>query len=1243
MDPNSFVRTGLFANGDRCMSGSACPRRSEIRDLARGHAPIALDDELAEHLDHCPECQAELAALDGAQNSFVFTIQKHLDPDAIRSIPILQHAVAQLDSGQGAGLARDDWPATSGPLIGGSLGEFEIVRELPGGGMGRIFEAIQRPLGRRVALKTIRGERLSSQKRERFLREQTVLAALHQTHIVPIHMAGQTGDLHYFAMPYIEGKTLQQIIATVCRQHSRSLNSRTPSLAKLASRVRQSTLTGAEVDETSQWTPASPAAIAPADKIRLSREYLRSVAQVMLEAAEACHHVHSLNILHRDIKPSNLMVDTAGECWIIDFGLAHFLSDESKTAKTADEARNIHIPEALRRQLTHEYGSRPGTPPYMAPEQFSGGKIDARTDVWGLGVTLYELLALRPAFSGSLSEIERKVQFADPTPPGQTAKDLPLDLEAICLKALKREPAARYQTAGELAADLRRWLGHEPVTARRTHVLRRVMLWARRNRGWAAAITAFALLVVACALVAAAEIRSERNRIESAQRENLIQKMQSVRLLPHTNLVGVNWVEDGMDLVRQAARIRKDDTLRDQAAAFLAGVSGDVSKTLRGFRSSSVAIDADARRVLIGGSDKGDQAKIWDSMTDETPKSGLAGAGPVAFRPDGAAWQLAATKKVYFPLQVWDVTKRKLVRKLELPDWHGKNSAIESHVSAIALTPDGKFAAALATGPDPPATLLAVWNASEGSLVRQIHPPHDPGPPTAIALSSDGKFLAAGLAGGQITIWPLPAGDPFSLPSTKRVQVNCLAFGANAAGRMMREAAAQWFLASGDHGGGVTVWDLGRRVPSAYCRGSYCDVYALAFSPDGVTLASTGRDSTRLWDTATGRQLLELHNSDWMTGIAFSRDAKKIAVSLAADYVSTDPRYPGLLIFDLEYHRGIQTLRGLESQIAHSKVTFSRDANRVAALSLGWQVAIWDLPSGFLRFRFDVTPGFTADNAGLAFSPDGRKFAISVGSEARLWNLEDGAETVWNLPEGLVDTLVFDATGTRLFLGRMETSNWKVPPYSQASVEEYPRVWRVRDLLASGDRDLRVSGKINPAWETGFFNRRVVFARTSPDGRYIVVTGDRGSGSDKTQRFVKIFVTATGKELLSLPGEGQQLDATGRIMQFEPESPPSGTPPTLIEVPSGKWLGGIDPAGCALGPDAHIWATNDENRFGFTLHRQGDPTPLVKLGEDTLSAEGYPTFSSDGSRLVWGNQDGTVTVCYLPEIQRRLSALGFGW
>jgi serine/threonine-protein kinase len=190
-----------------------------------------------------------------------------------------------------------------------------------------------------------------------------------------------------------------------------------------------------------------------------------------------------------------------------------------------------------------------GTPDYMAPEQLRG-RADGRTDVWGLGVILYELLTLRRAFHDRAA-----IETKDPARPRSLVHGLPLDLEAICWKAIRKEPGQRYPSAQALADDLRHWLKSEPVQARPAHTLRRVGLWAKRNKGWAAAIVLATVGILAISLreihsarkqqraaevQAAAEHREAealafaeaqaRREAQTQEREALIQQMQRVRL-----------------------------------------------------------------------------------------------------------------------------------------------------------------------------------------------------------------------------------------------------------------------------------------------------------------------------------------------------------------------------------------------------------------------------------------------------------------------------------------------------------------------------------------------------------------------------------------------------------------------------------------------------------------------------------------------------------------------------------------
>jgi len=331
------------------------------------------------------------------------------------------------------------------------LGDYRIVREIGRGGMGVVYEAEQLSLGRRVALKVLPFASLLDERQIlRFRNEAHAAAQLHHTNIVPIFSVGCERGVHYYAMQYIEGQTLETVIREL-REFNR-----------------------ASTDGTPRATPASAAAISP-DGSPSGGEFFRSVARLGVQAAEALEHAHNLGIVHRDIKPSNLLLDVRGNLWITDFGLAR--CRESDLALTMS-------------------GDIVGTLRYMSPEQALGrrNEIDQRSDIYSLGVTLYEFLTLEPAFAGRDREVLlRQIASEDPRAPRKVNRHVPPEIETIVLKAMAKEPDLRYGTAQELADDLRRYLEDRPIRARRPTLPQRLRKWSRRHR---ALVGAGAMLLV---------------------------------------------------------------------------------------------------------------------------------------------------------------------------------------------------------------------------------------------------------------------------------------------------------------------------------------------------------------------------------------------------------------------------------------------------------------------------------------------------------------------------------------------------------------------------------------------------------------------------------------------------------------------------------------------------------------------------------------------------------------------------
>ena len=225
------------------------------------------------------------------------------------------------------------------------------------------------------------------------------------------------------------------------------------------------------------------------DLLRIGPTYWRNVARIGVQVADALNHAHERDVLHRDIKPSNLIIDRHGIAWVTDFGLAKAMQDDS-VSRTGDIV---------------------GTLRYMAPERFHG-EADARSDIYSLGLTLYEMLALRPAYEASdASSLMRKISEEPPPRLASVAAGIPRDLETIVMKAVAREPAHRYQSAGELADDLRRFLEDRPIRARRVSSVEHLWRWCRRNRAVAGLrATALTLLVLVAVVASIGYIRTNK-------------------------------------------------------------------------------------------------------------------------------------------------------------------------------------------------------------------------------------------------------------------------------------------------------------------------------------------------------------------------------------------------------------------------------------------------------------------------------------------------------------------------------------------------------------------------------------------------------------------------------------------------------------------------------------------------------------------------------------------------------------
>ncbi len=380
---------------------------SRISELTNGvEGSTADDSELGRVLD------AYLAAVEAGMviDPEMLATRHPAIAESLRAcLPVLRVAL-QVEAGADADTSIEATTLSE-------LGDVRILRMIGRGGMGIVFEAEQISLRRNVALKVLPfAAALDPEQLRRFEIEARAAAQLHHTNIVPIFSVGCERGVHYYAMQHIKGQTLAAIIKDLRRL------SRPDSLSKADLTATGHSLTADIV--TGRFAPSVKAGAASAAGIH-GRAFLRTVAYLGQQAAEALDHAHRLGIIHRDIKPANLLVDVRGNLWLTDFGLARMQADSSLTMT----------------------GDVLGTLRYTSPEQASPqpNVVDHRTDVYSLGATLYELLTLHPLYDGrDRVVLLQQMAFDEPQPPRFWNRSVPRDLETIVLKALAKDVQNRY-------------------------------------------------------------------------------------------------------------------------------------------------------------------------------------------------------------------------------------------------------------------------------------------------------------------------------------------------------------------------------------------------------------------------------------------------------------------------------------------------------------------------------------------------------------------------------------------------------------------------------------------------------------------------------------------------------------------------------------------------------------------------------------------------------------------------------
>jgi WD40 repeat protein/Flp pilus assembly protein TadD len=837
-------------------------------------------------------------------------------------------------------------PATaagSGPGIPGDrLGDYRILREVGRGGMGVVYEAEQESLGRHVALKVLPAQALLDPRHvQRFHREAKAAARLHHTNIVPVFGVGEDAGLHYYVMQFIHGLGLDQVLDELrrlrrCRNGTAEGAPPVAAEQAPAGQVAEALLTGrfsgSPVEAPPSPPPLSPEgrgvggegagtppAIPPAVALSVSdssttvhlpgqdgptalsdsgRGYWQSVARIGLQVAEALAHAHGQGILHRDIKPANLLLDMQGTVWVTDFGLAKS-EDGGGLTQTGDIV---------------------GTLRYMAPERFNG-KSDPRSDLYGLGVTLYELLTLRPAFAESdHHRLLQRVLHDEPPRPRKLNPEVPRDLETVVLKAIAKEPRQRYASAAELAEDLRRFLGDRPVRARRASATERLWRWVRRNPALAAALGAVAVLLLAVAAVASwdawrlhGEQQATRREQEATRRQLYGALVAQARASRRSRGAGQRFdslatLEQATQLARQLQLPEEDFLeLRNEVIACLALPDLRVAREWDGWPEGRGCITFDGHFERYAQVDRQGNTTVRRVADDAELchfPSGIIGECFLRFSPDGRfllAWQTPRQR-------LWEVAGP------------APRQVLGSETSyAGAFSPDSRqLALAEADGS------VRLHDLPSGRLGRRLEPGPVDGWP---AFAPDGRRLAvAGRDRAQVR--DLQTGEvcaEFWYPAEAYPYIAW-----HPDGKTVAMVGGDRAIYLGDVATGKRTMKL-EGFKSGGIRGT--------FNHAGDLLASAAWEGTlRLWDPRTGQQLFQVR-ANWPTGEPlFGPDDRLLAGDVTGNklrlwQVATSRTYR-TLVRDPVLGKG-----AYQSCAVHPQ-------SRLLAAGMGDGLAFWDCRTG---------------------------------------------------------------------------------------------------------------------------------------------------------------------------------------------------------------------------------------------------------------------------------------------------------
>ncbi|MBI5548587.1 MAG: protein kinase [Deltaproteobacteria bacterium] len=968
-------------------------------------------------------------------------------------------------------------------------GRYTFVRVHASGGQARILLCRDEHVGRDIAIKEIHREgavgeasnRSTSVEAQRLLREARVTGQLEHPNIVPVYDLGRRKDgALYYSMRFVRGTTLGEKLKA-CR-----------------------TLT---------------------ERLRLLRPFM--------DICSAVAYAHSRGVIHRDLKPSNAMVGEFGETVLLDWGIAKVRGKRDIRAVDIANESKLMAEYAVSETID---GAAIGTPAYMSPEQAAGkvDEIDERSDVWGLGAILYQILTGTPPNAGKTqAELINAVLAGRVRPVQQLCKDAPPELAAICEKALRREKNRRYKTAKDIADEVEAFLTGAKVTAYRYSSWELLRRFAEQNKKTMAAAAVILLTIIGALVAVTVALGRESTARAAAKHEGTV---------AHFHLAQAR---------AKAADQQRGDFRFVSAAGLAAESLQNNPANPRGafFSPEFAAEHPEARQLLVRAASTLYQTRqhtlvdlVASFQTDEALTQ-------IAYAPDGS---LLAVGSYDSKVRIYDPGKRALVRTLEghsdrvytvawsadggllasgsrdrtIILWDAVTGAklrvLQGHeglVRQVVLSPDGTLLASASWD-----RTVRLWEVATGELIKVL--PHDD-QVWAVDISSDGGLLASGGLDSLVHVWRLPTLEPVVTVAAYTSEVQSLKFSPD--GRALVTGASErsirifqpetgkplavletsqgvagilslgWskdgrYLASGGFDNTVRLWDARSGAALATLEAHEGTAAGVAFSPRGDLLATAGQDRVlKLWRLRQADRFALTGHVSNVSAVAYSSQGKLMA-SGGMDKV--------VRLFDATTGSPLTSLAGHNSGIV--RLAFSSDGSLLASAARERQVIVWDTKEGRALYRLDQEH----DVYDVAFAPDLSLLATAgVDKGVRLFDAHRGSPRgVLEGHEAQLTSVAFSPDGKLLASGSQDKTLriWDLAAGKTLQVLKGHRDWVWSISFSADGTKLVSSGKDGVAivWDATSWKELtrltghgqwINCVRFSPDGRWVLTGGDDGT------------------------------------------------------------------------------------------------------------------------------------------------------